>query len=85
MARGGADSGCPARAGHGRAAGVRAGRGAVRGRETMIRRLPMRRWLGIALIVAVSAGLFWVTFRIVDLSALDAAMKNAARQRELVP
>jgi hypothetical protein len=51
----------------------------------MIQRPPMRRWLGIALIVAVSAGLFWVTFRIVDLSALDAAMKNAARQRELVP
>lgn len=51
----------------------------------MIRRLPIRRWLGIALMVAVTAGLFWATFRIVDLSALDAAMKNAARQRELVP
>lgn len=51
----------------------------------MIRRPPMRRWLGIALMLAVTAGLFWVTFRIVDLSALDAAMKNAAKQRELTP
>ena len=51
----------------------------------MIRRSPMRRWLGIALVVAVTVGLFWVTFRTVDLSVLDAAMKNAAQQRELVP
>lgn len=85
MARGRADSGRSARTAPGHAAGVRPRRGAVRGGETMTRRSPMRRWLGIALMVAVTAGLFWAAFRIVELSALDAAMKNAAGQRELVP
>ena len=49
----------------------------------MIRRPPMCGWLGIALMVAVTAGLF--SFRIVDLSVLDAAMKNAARHLSREP
>ena len=44
-----------------------------------------RQWLGAAIVIALAAGLFWVALKHVDTAALDAAMSEAARQRELVP
>jgi hypothetical protein len=51
----------------------------------MVWRSRTRQWLGAAIVIALAAGLFWVALKHVDPAALDAAMSNAARQRELTP
>ena len=51
----------------------------------MVWRSRTRQWLGAAIVIALAAGLFWVALKHVDTAALDAAMSEAARQRELVP
>jgi hypothetical protein len=51
----------------------------------MVWRSRARQWLGAAIVIALAAGLFWVALKQVDTAALDAAMSEAARQRELVP